>query len=778
MKYIPATGPERASLVAVGEAPGAEEERLSQNFIGTSGRFLRALLSQNGINPDEVLYLNVSRFRPRGNDILHFIKPLPKKLPFGWEQRIGTNYLWPNEPFDSDLEGNLEIYKDKLVLPFIKKHVARLFYEISIARPRVVLALGATALWALTGKPLSIGDWKGSVIPSSLSGHNFLLIPLQHPAAILRRYPWKFHTEQYIRKARYFISAAYALPKPKFLTRPTFAETIHFLDKLSGPTIVDIETTYRIYIDCIGICNEDEEVICIPFVENGQHYWTLDEELAIILLLRAKLTTLPIIGQNFFYDAQYVANWFMCIPNLVFDTMLAHHTIFPSTEKALDYISSLYLPYHIYWKDESGSARWVYNCKDCLATKQVADVLKRMAVSASLETQVAEQNALYLPVLKMMLRGIQRDDALTEQLDTKLLTQLEIIKKAIQEIVGYKLNPGSKPQVKDLFYQQLAQKLVLHRTTKQPSVDKASMDIVGFREPALQPITTLFKDYASTSTTLSTFVRAKSDPDGRLRYSLNIAGTKTFRFASSKAVSGNGLNIQNVKRGPDIRRMFIPDPGYTIIDADLKNAEFQIVVWESGDSLYKQMLKAGLNIHKENAKLLNLSYDGAKGFIHATDYLASPRTCALQFGLAESAARNYQAIYFREHPHIKQWHHSIERELKEKHALTNILGYRTVFHDRLSACLTDATDWKPQSTIAAVTNRGILNIHKNLPEVQMLFQSHDSIISQVPTDRVAALVPLIIQNMLIPLPYSDPLTIPVEVKTSTKSWGEVEPWKL
>lgn len=778
MKYIPATGPSRAALVAIGEAPGADEEALGQNFIGYAGQYLRRLIRKHVTNPDEVLYLNVSRFQPPGNDIKAYIKPLPKKLPRGWDV---------NPYGDADLLGPFEIYSNKIVCPFIPKHIRQLYDEIEAAKPRVVLALGGTALWALTGKE-PIGDWMGSVLPRKIGDHEFLLIPLQHPAAILRQYKWRFHNEQYFRKAKYFLSNPYKPPKQKFKTRPSFAEAIHFLDSLSGTIWVDIETTLKEFIDCIGICkwtdDKQEEVMCIPFMENGSHYWTLEEELTIVLLLRHKLRTLPIIGQNFFYDAQYVANWFMCIPNLVSDTMITHHTIFPTTEKALDYQSSLYLPDHIYWKHESRENRWLYNCKDCLATKQIHFVLMNLAASSGLEAQVAEQNSLYLPVLKMMLRGVRRDGKVAEELSAELGTVLDNLKDSITQIVGYDLNPKSHKQLKNLFYQQLLQKPVVNRKRagSKESVDKEALQVVAGREPVLKPLTTKISRYTSIRTIKSTSVEAKPDPDGRLRYSLNIAGTVSFRFASSKAVSGNGLNIQNVKKKkededlPRIRRIFRPDPGYTLVDCDLKNAEFYIMVWESGDPIYKKMLQKGIDIHAENAKLLGIPRPKAKGFIYATDYLASPRTCALQFGLSERKAQDYQDIYFLEHQHIRAFHNRVQHEIETTSSLTNIFGYKITFYDRPGSILPEAVDWIPQSTVAIITDKAIMNIHNNLPDVQMLFQNHDSIIAQVPTDRAEELIPQIVENMLIPVPYSDPLTIPVDVKTSEKSWGEVKTW--
>lgn len=789
MRYVPATGPSRARIVCVGEAPGEVEEREGKNFCGPSGGYLKSLLRNAGINPDEVLYLNVSRFRPPYNDITAFIKKIPKTVPRGPEA---------DEP--------CIVYKSKLVVNHILVHVRELFQDIANAKPRVVIALGRTALWSLTGQDLSIDQWKGSVIPTTINGHRTLIIPIQHPAYLLRMYKDRFHSEQYFRKASYYLTHDYTPPKENFITRPSFQQVMDWFINISlsqDNLFCDIETIDRRHIECIGFCTEFENVICIPFIEDGKDYWPEHEEKEIIDNLRSVLTKHHITGQNFFYDAQYVFNSWLCTPNLVWDTMLAHHTLFPSTEKSLDYQSSIYLDNHKYWKRSAQGDRWEYNCRDCLQTKRIHDVQQELAEQAGQMDQIKEQTALYHPVLKMMLRGVNRDTDETALLKAQVDRNLAELDNEIQTICGYPLNVQSPKQLKDLFYNQLQQKPITTRkkiskriisekdylfTQSRETTGDDALDLIAKREPALLPLTTLVNTRRSIKTIAGTTVEAKSDLDGRLRTSLNIAGTRTFRFASSKAVNGNGLNIQNIKRmdddqskerypKPQVRRMFIPDPGYTIIDADLKNAEFYVMVWDSGDPIFKQMLQENVDIHEENGKLLKVDRQMAKGFIYATNYLATPRTCAIQFGMTTNSAERYQQRYFSAHPHIKDWHSRILSTLSKTGTVTNPFGYRITYYDRLESVSAEAVDWIPQSTVAIITDRGILNIEKNLPSVQMLFQNHDSIIAQVRTEMVQEMIPLVTQNMLIPVPYNDPLVIPVDVKTSEKSWGEVEKWQ-
>jgi DNA polymerase I-like protein with 3'-5' exonuclease and polymerase domains len=104
----------------------------------------------------------------------------------------------------------------------------------------------------------------------------------------------------------------------------------------------------------------------------------------------------------------------------------------------------------------------------------------------------------------------------------------------------------------------------------------------------------------------------------------------------------------------------------------------------------------------------------------------------------------------------------------------NRFGYRWYIFDRLDSIIPEAIAWRPQSTVSIVINRIWLNIYKNLPDVQVLLQVHDSLCGQIPKNVVTSRVPQIIDQARIVIPYEDPLVIPFSLKTSEKSWGDVK----
>lgn len=72
---VPGEGPLDADIMLIGEAPGANEDRLGRPFVGAAGDFLEELLQQAGYSRDEVYICNILKCRPPGNR-----DPLPTEI--------------------------------------------------------------------------------------------------------------------------------------------------------------------------------------------------------------------------------------------------------------------------------------------------------------------------------------------------------------------------------------------------------------------------------------------------------------------------------------------------------------------------------------------------------------------------------------------------------------------------------------------------------------------------------------------------------------------------
>lgn len=251
---------------------------------------------------------------------------------------------------------------------------------------------------------------------------------------------------------------------------------------------------------------------------------------------------------------------------------------------------------------------------------------------------------------------------------------------------------------------------------------------------------------------------------------------------------------------PNIRKMFLPDPGYTIFDVDLAGADAQVVAYEAEDEDLIAAFKAGLDVHSKNAEDMwgheftklegtarRKKRQELKQGVHATNYGGSARALCKVLGWTVHESELFQRRWFTIHPGIKNnFHGRIEASLRSSRMVTNKFGYRRVYFDRVESCFTEALAWVPQSTVAEASFRGGLQLeritgttfdargrHLTTGWVEMLLQVHDSLVFQV-KHRDENRLDEIREGLRYPIPYANPLTIQWGLSRSRVSWGDCE----
>lgn len=436
-------------------------------------------------------------------------------------------------------------------------------------------------------------------------------------------------------------------------------------------------------------------------------------------------------------------------------------------------------------------ALWRYNCLDCVRTWEVAEATAATVERLGLREVDSFQQSMFWPVLRAMTRGVRIDTDMRSRLSKELKDAIKERETWVEYVLGHKLNPRSPKQMQALFFGDFAQRQTLKRRADgnwTPTLDDDALTKIAVREPLLLPLVRAMLDTRTLGTLRSTFVQAPLDADGRMRCSYNICGTLTYRLSSSENAFGSGANLQNLpsekskvndkvkRRGtgltiPNIRSMFIPDPGYTFFDMDLQRADLQVVCWEADDADMKAMLREGADIHSENAKTLGIDRELAKTWVHGTNYGGTPRTMAQQCGVTVHAATQLQRRWFEAHPGILKWHERTKGQLFGRKWIENRWGYRWYVFDRPDGLLPEALAWLPQSTVAILINRIWRRIYDEAPEIEVNLQVHDSLAGQFPTSKPDSAKRLL-DLARIPIPYDDPLVIPANVKTSEVSWGD------
>ncbi|HEX4884445.1 MAG TPA: UdgX family uracil-DNA binding protein [Casimicrobiaceae bacterium] len=143
---VPGAGPRPARVMIVGEQPGDEEDLAGAPFVGPAGRLLRAVLDGAGLDADAAYVTNAVKH-------------------FGWEPR-GTRRL-----HKTPAQREVDACRGWLAA------------EIAGVRPRVIVALGRTALLALLGRALAVGEARAVALRHA---DGATIVATYHPSAVLR----------------------------------------------------------------------------------------------------------------------------------------------------------------------------------------------------------------------------------------------------------------------------------------------------------------------------------------------------------------------------------------------------------------------------------------------------------------------------------------------------------------------------------------------------------------------------------------------------------------
>lgn len=780
------TGPSGAKVMLVGEFPKEQDLVRGEPFAGGIGFELAKMLAEANLHRESCFATYV----------------VDDRVPTGNINGLVAESKAKATPSHVLLHG-------RYVTQQLIDGIARLKKEIELVKPNVVCAMGNLALFALCGE-WSVNSWRSSLMESTLIP-GLKVIPTYSPAMVVAQWylrPIAVHDLKRVAKHR--DQPVIARPNYDFRIRPTFEQACEDLQRIidlpKSPIGADIETRAG-HIACIAFAWTPLDAICIPLMcqHRDEGYWSLEEETTLVLLMLQLMRKHKVIGQNWNYDAQYIfRHWHFLCPD-VEDTMIQHHSCFSNLKKNLAFLSSMYLDDHFYWKDdrtnwdtgpkgEGENVYWKYNCTDSARTLAIHGVLQGVIKALGMEAVNAFQQRLAPKVLKSMNRGVRLDKDAQAALSLKIQDEVASREAWLLDVTGDPLNIRSPKQMQDFFYRQMGQKEVINRKSKSVSCDDEALHKIAVREPILKPITRKIAELRSLGVFHSTFVLAATDVDGRIRTSFNVCGTETYRFSSTKNAFGSGLNMQNIPKGgdteddglelPNVRELYIPDPGKTYFDIDLDSADLRIVSWESDcawmKEQFKQKRKPYIEVMKEYYHDQTMTknshpreYGMFKSLCHGTNYLGTADGIAPRIGLLVHETERIQKWYFGLCPEIKKWQEEIKKQVAGRRYVQNVFGYRTYFFDRIEGTIfNQAVAWIPQSTVACLINRAYVAIDEQLPNVEVLLQVHDSLVGQFDTWRGDAALREIVACSEIPLPYAEPLVIPVGIATSTKSWGD------
>lgn len=710
-------------IAIIGEAPGADEEAYGIPFIGQSGKLLDAVLSNAGILRSACFVGNVCKYRPPNNDITEF-----------------------DEYVSCTVKGQAKTRRMKgsyMSNPKVVEGMTELRTELREFQPNVTLCLGQTALAFTRGAGYPIGDWRGSIISTSIGK----VVPTYHPAYVLRNYKDWFALQSDIRRAREEgESTEIMLPKRTFELDLSPSEICHRLDTWPTglPASVDIEGGLDGWT-CMGIADSPNHAFIVAFGNfsesaQGRVYQSLSR-----FLYRDDI---PKVLQNSLYDNFVLYYGFnMLIRNVVDDTMLKWASIYSEQPKGLDFQTSI-LTREPAWKhliaysktEQTKRAKAGVNpateirnkyhacCIDASVTLENSLAMDRMLDER--EQRYYRFNMSLLPAfLRMERRGFRYNKELANQELLNCRAALAETHTRLELRVGYSLLGAkgsiSETKVKNCLY---VEKGYPEQFKGKGKDKKVTSDIGALLKLSKNHSTDpLLADLllASKLDGIRKTLEVETDPDGRVRCSYNVVGTETMRLSCRESPTGSGANLQTITK--KLRKLYQADPDMFLFQCDLAGADGWTVaahLLKHGDPTMWDDYMFGL----KPAKIIALQYAGvptsklsradlkalckhesrkgglcdqdawqyfaSKRVQHSTNYGVTARTGVDQvmndsykvsgtpIYITEQDFEILQRYYFSRYPGLYRWHNWAKQQVFDGHDLTSASGHTRKFFGR------------------------------------------------------------------------------------------------
>jgi len=340
----------------LGEAMGDNELRIGRGFVGASGVELLRMLNEAGaLTLTAMDHDYINKYFQTSNPLL--IDAVWNMHPEFYRSNVFQLHPPGNKiealcgPKGEGIPGYPALVKGKFVRKEFAGELERLGDELVEHNPNLVICLGNSALWALSGTT-GVSKLRGSTRASTHTVADFKLLPTYHPAAVLRQWELRPVTVADLMKAaREAEYPEIRRPQREIWIEPSIEDILAFTEQFIKPCeilSVDIETS-RSRVTCIGFSPDPSRAIVVPFDDSrskGKCYWpSAGIEIQAWQIVRGILEdgTIRKVFQNGLYDIAFLWRAYgIKVYGASEDTMLLSHALQPESLKGLAFLGSIF----------------------------------------------------------------------------------------------------------------------------------------------------------------------------------------------------------------------------------------------------------------------------------------------------------------------------------------------------------------------------------------------------------------------------------------------------
>ena len=459
----------------------------------------------------------------------------------------------------------------------------------------------------------------------------------------------------------------------------------------------------------------------------------------------------------------------------IFDTALAAYNLNPSqSDYPLSKLATNFLGSIVDDSDAGKCAEAIWFLRD-----KLTEELKK----ADMWSLYEEIELPLCPVLYSMEKvGVAIDRKQLEDFGTMLSQRISDCETMIYSYSHESFNINSTKQLGELLFEKLG----LPPVKKTKTGYSTNADVLE-KLKGKHPIIPAIMDYRMLTKLKSTYADGLLkviDEDGRIRTTFQNLVTATGRLSSTEP------NLQNIPvrtdLGAEIRKMFIPKPGYVLVDADYSQIELRVLAHIANDETMQEAFSSGMDIHTVTASqvfgvapesVTALQRRNAKAVNSGIVYGISEFSLAEDIGVSRYEAKAYIDSYLANYHGVRTYMKDVVEQAR-KSGYTQTLYGRKRYIPELSSSNFNirqsaeriALNTPIQGTAADLIKLAMIRVHSALkehyPDANLLLQVHDELIIECPEAIAADVADLISKEMEQVTTLSVPLIAEAKYGTS------------
>lgn len=401
-----------------------------------------------------------------------------------------------------------------------------------------------------------------------------------------------------------------------------------------------------------------------------------------------------------------------------------------------------------------------YACDDVRLTRGLLDMLKPALKHFGLYDIWKQVNYYSYIVTLMEHKGMRVDVDLITKYQQEAESKAKEAKKRLNEVAGFELNPNSPKKVCEFL------------GTASSAAEQLQILIDAGGEGAERAkLVQEARGWLSVDSRYYTPYLMSMDKDNVLHCSLNLIGTYTGRLSCSKP------NLQAVAKATEVfkvKDVFIAREGYTMIQADYKQAEMRLVTHYTKDPTMRKLIEDDADLHTATAEMLGIPRNAAKRINFSVIYGIGYKKLAENLRVEQKVAKDYLDRYHALYPGFRKLMYECED-------FANLNGYIEMWTGRIRHFNTPDCDTHKamsnliQGGVAEIVRVAISRLFPAVKDLggYMLLQVHDSVMFEVPDDKLEIAL-WTIKTIMEDFDFTPRVGVDIEYG---KSWGSFEKWK-